>query len=1299
MEQLKPPNSLSLEGNLAENWKTWIQKLELYLVASGISEKSQKVRCATFLHVAGDEAIKVYNTMEFGEDEEEDIEVLKERFRVYCEPRKNITYLRHMFFTRAQGRNESIDAYVTDLKNKAKDCEFGQLSDSLIRDRVVCGVDNAQVRARLLREPDLTLTKAVDICRANEATQSHLKALTEESDIAVNKVAKAKLQRKPKASDWTDCGKCGNKHEYGKCPAFGQTCKLCSRKNHYARVCRSKKPRDYHRKTDRIVNEIAQEQSELFIGALTSNRKRNGSKQTAKDDIKWKEVLKINGKKLVFRLDTGADCNVLPLSYFNQVAPRHALQTSGFKLVSYTRHKMEPLGKATLHCEYKDEFHKLEFQIIESNLPAILGGESCAKMGLIRRLYTVGKVTDSSSDIFINYKDVFTGLGCVPGLHNIKIDSAVPPVIHPPRKIPIALKDQIKTELDRMEQLGVVEKQTEPTDWVNSMVIVQRPGKKLRICIDPQDLNKAIKREHYPLRTVEEVVAEMPNAQIFSVLDANHGFWQIELDDESSKLCTFNTPFGRYRFKRLPFGVSSAPEVFQKCIAQRLEDLEGVVNVMDDILVWGKDKEEHDRRLKQLLDRVRSINLKLNKDKCKLGLTEIQYIGHILSRDGLRPDPSKVKAITEMPQPQDKAALLRFLGMVQYLAKFIPNLSEVSAPLRQLLEEEVAWHWEPKQAQSFERLKTLVNNTPVLHYYDVNKEVTLSVDASSEGLGAVLLQEGQPVTYGSRALTDTQKRYAQIEKELLAIVYGCEKFKQYLYGKQVNVESDHKPLEAVFKKGINKAPPRLQRMLMRLQAFNLKVSYKPGKDLYIADTLSRAFLKEQNEVLEEELEVHVVSANLPISEEKMEQFKKATANDGELQQVRNAVMSGWPENIKSVPPGIRKYWTFKEEITYTEGLLFKNAKLVVPCSMRAEMLQRIHEAHLGIVKCKERARDILFWPGMSKQIEDIVMKCSVCNTYKRSNVKEPLLSHDIPDRAWAKVGLDLFHFDQDVYLMCVDYYSKYPEIARLPQTTSKQVIIALKSMFARHGIPDIVMSDNGPQFASEEFAQFGKTWEFKHTTSSPGFPQSNGQSERAIQSVKNLLKKARVCQGDPYLALLDYRNAPLDGVKLSPAQLLLGRRLKTKLPTSANLLKPELHRGVHKQLKKRQRKQKHYYDRGAKELPGLAEGETVRFRAGNTWQPAVVQSDLNQPRSYIIRTPQGNVFRRNRRHLHKCKEEVCENESMDSESTTVEDNQPVETTPPPKPSVSQTHSPEEMGLAVKTSRYGRVIRSPKKYSL
>ncbi|RXN08425.1 retrotransposon-like family member retr-1 [Labeo rohita] len=931
MDQLKPPNSLDFEGNLAEIWRTWIQKFDLYLIATGIAEKSDKVKCATFLHVAGDDAIKVFNTMDF-DDDVDDFEVLKEKFREYCEPRKNITYLRHMFFTRAQGPNETIDAYVTDLKNKAKDCEFGRLNDDLIKDRIVCGVNNDTVRARLLRETDLNLAKAVDICRANEITQSHLKVLHEEAEVAVNKITKTKSARqvniKHTRKEKYECTRCGYVHEPRKCPAYGKICNECSRKNHFSRMCKTPQKKDKQTRFEKKVHEIEQEDAELFIGTIEIEQSEEKASKwlpqmytvstMESETKKWTQEFSINNSLLTFKLDTGAECNVLSFKDFEKTSNKTTtLKKSNCTLVTYSGHTMETKGKVWLKCGYKDTEFDLEFQIVEEDSPAILGREACSKLGLIKRVYKVEN--KNQTDILSEYQDVFTGLGCVPGLHHIQLNPDVAPVIHAPRKVPIALKEKVRMELKRMEDLGVIVKQTEPTDWVNSMVTVLKP-EKLRICIDPQDLNKAIKREHYPLRTIEEIVAEMPNAKVFLVLDANHGFWQVQLDEVSSKLCTFNTPFGRYPFLRLPFGIVSAPEVFQKCIAQRLEGLDGVVNIVDDILVWGEDMEQHDKRLRKLLDRIRDINLKLNKTKCKIRMTEVSYVGHILTAEGLKPDNGKVRAIQNMPEPQDKAALMRFLGLLQYLSKFIPNMSDLSAPLRKLLEGDVAWHWETEQQKSFERLKSLVSNTPVLKYFDVNKEIMLSVDASAEGLGAVLLQEGHPVAFGSRSLTECQKRYAQIEKELLAIVYGCEKFHQYVYGKTVQVETDHKPLETVFKKSLQKAPPRLQRMLMRLQLYDIRVSYKPGKELYIADTLSRAYLKEQVEsLLEDELQVHTLSVCLPVSKEKQETFRTATIQDAELQQVVNVVQSGWPDDIREVPADIRKYWTYREELTCSDG--------------------------------------------------------------------------------------------------------------------------------------------------------------------------------------------------------------------------------------------------------------------------------------------------------------------------------------------------------------------------------------------
>lgn len=444
-------------------------------------------------------------------------------------------------------------------------------------------------------------------------------------------------------------------------------------------------------------------------------------------------------------------------------------------------------------------------------------------------------------------------------------------------------------------------------------------------------------------------------------LDASSGFWQLKLDDVSSRLCTFNTPFGRYRFLRLPFGINSAPEVFHRTVKQLFEGIEGVETYIDDILIWGETKELHDSRLRLVLERARAKNFKLNKAKCKVGLSEIKYLGHIFSKDGLKPDQSKVEAIIQMPTPECKKDVERFLGMVTYLAKFVPNMSQNTEPLRRLTRDEVAWHWEEEHQNTFNNLKTTLTEAPLLRYYDVKLPVTLSVDASKSGLGAVLLQENKPVAYASRALTETEQRYAQIEKEMLAIVFGAERFHQYIYGKEVDVQSDHKPLEAIVKKTLSSAPARIQRLLMRLQKYQVNVQYKPGKEMHIADALSRAYLPVTNSPDKDiEAQVHMVMSNLPVSNEKLRVFRAETAKDVILNKLIQTVLQGWPETKSEVVKDIHAYWNYRDEISVVEGILFKGERLIVPTSLRAEMLKLIHEGHLGIENCRRRAREVLF---------------------------------------------------------------------------------------------------------------------------------------------------------------------------------------------------------------------------------------------------------------------------------------------------------------------------------------------------
>lgn len=314
-----------------------------------------------------------------------------------------------------------------------------------------------------------------------------------------------------------------------------------------------------------------------------------------------------------------------------------------------------------------------------------------------------------------------------------------------------------------------------PTEWISSMVVVTKPSGKFRLCVDPKPLNKALKRNHYPTPTVDAIFPEIHKARIFTVADAKDGFWQVELDEESSYFTTFGTPWSRYRWKRMPFGVSPAPEEFQRRVNEALEGISGTMAIHDDILVYGcgeTDEEaivDHDKKLEALFDRCLEKNLKINQEKLKPRLKSVTCLGHIISAEGLKVDPEKIRAIAEMPKPTDKAAIQRLLGMVR--AKW---------------DEEV-------HGKSFENIKAILSDTPVLKYFDPRTPVVLQCDASESGLGACIMQDGHPVAYASRALTTTETNYAQIEKELLAVVFGLERFECYVYGRKPLVESDHKP--------------------------------------------------------------------------------------------------------------------------------------------------------------------------------------------------------------------------------------------------------------------------------------------------------------------------------------------------------------------------------------------------------------------------------------------------------------------------------------------------------------------------
>ena len=339
-------------------------------------------------------------------------------------------------------------------------------------------------------------------------------------------------------------------------------------------------------------------------------------------------------------------------------------------------------------------------------------------------------------------------------------------------------------------------------------------------------------------------------------------------------------------------------------------------------------------------------------------------------------------------------------------------------------------------------------------------------------------------------------------------------------GRAVTVQSDHKPLEAIMTKPLSQAPPRIQRLLIRLQKYQPTVQYVPGKYMFIADTLSRAYLTEgkgQQDINEDiEVMVHSFVARMPATPEKIAELKEETSKDESLQKLRIQIIHGWPDHKQAVYQSNAPDWNVRHELS-------------VPRTLRRYILMLIHESHLGVEKCKARARATVYWPGLSNDIQETVSRCSTCSTYRNRNQKEPMIAHEVPDRPWQKLGSDLFEHKGKPYLLVVDYYSKFIETSLLPAKTAGTVITHMKSIFARHGIPEELVSDNMP-YNNREFKDFASSWGFKLTTSSPTHPQSNGLSERAVQTVKSILNKA----DDPYIGLLEYRNTPVTGMTYSP---------------------------------------------------------------------------------------------------------------------------------------------------------------------
>ena len=1006
--------------------------------------------------------------------------------------------------------------------------------------------------------------------------------------------------------------------------------------------------------------------------------------------------VKVCGKLLRMQIDTGASVSLISAKDLDELGLDVPIRSTSTQLHTYSGEPIPVNGELVVTVEHGGKsFPEMRLLVVSITGPSLFGRDWLAVMkptiygheGEVLSMPGSGGNDQEAMRhrVESSFPDLFgPGMGCFRDVKaHITLQPEASPKFVKARPVPFAMRDRVALELDRLEKEDVIEK-VKHAEWASPVVvIVKSDGETLRICGDYKaTVNKVARIDHHPIPQVEELLARVSNCKYFTKLDLKHAYQQMELDEDTQEVLTINTIKGLYKFKRLPFGVSSAPAIFQRFMEQLLADISGVVVFFDDILIGAPDLETLEQRTREVCRRIQEAGGKLKSEKCEFGRTEVTFLGRVVNERGQSTMPEKVRAVENAPEPQNASQLKSFIGLVSYYQQFVPNLATVLVPLYELLRKGALWKWTVTRQRAFEKAKSLLASAGTLSHYDPSSPLVLTCDASAHGIGAVLAHvqpDGveRPVAFASRTLNSAERNYSQVEKEALACVFGVTKFHMYLYGLTFKLVTDHRPLLRLLG-GHAEVPGhvsgRLTRWSLALAAYSYTIMYKEGKKLCNADALSRLPLSDVPSKVPESGDTVLLFKTLDSGPVSSADIARLTDHDPVLSTVRSYIIDGWPSEV---PRDYNSYLNRKLELSVASGCVKWRTRVIVPTAARQRILQELHEGHPGVERMKAVARSWVWWPGLDKDCEQLVCQCYSCQLHRQAPPKSPLQSLPWPDLPWQRVHIDYAGpFQGCMFLIVVDAYTKWIEVIKTSGCSSRTTVEALRPVFATFGLPEVVVSDNGPAFVSDEFANFLGRNGVAHHRVSPYHPESNGQAERAVRVVKEGLKKMSdsFTTEKLYCFLLAYRSTPHTTTGESPAILMFGRELRNRLSQVKPTVHETKHPAVADKVVSQQIRQKQYHDRNTKERRLVAdEPVLVQLKPLTPWLPGTVVRMLG-PLSVDIKLEDG---RRVQRHLDDVRARTCASSPEAGQSRDQE--RPVLVPPMPEDSCQDLEKHENKG--------------------